>query len=374
MPKQLNKEITKYTLKSRKVRYRFKTYLGMDDSGKRVMVTRQGFKTYQEANIVYKKLRAKGTQGYSKPKQATVEQIWILWFDNYKKHAKESTAHKMEETYDNHIKTDFGNVYIDKIKPAKIQKWINNLSTVLVKYRPAFNLLNNLINYAIALSYATINPTKRVIVPAKTSVKKRRDTKNNYYDSPEQVREFLNAAKKDSEIAYMYFKLLSSTGLRKSEALALKWDDIDFEKNVIHVTKTINVGFNNVELIAPPKTKESYRDVPLSKSLKADLMKHRSNIYDFVFCKTNGDHLNLATPAHWLQRIYKNNSNLKQITIHGFRHTFATLMLQPGTGNTPKDVQKILGHSTIDMTLNIYTHESKKGQQNIIRSIDALNI
>ena len=172
----------------------------------------------------------------------------------------------------------------------------------------------------------------------------------------------------------MYFKLLSSTGLRKSEALALKWDDIDFEKNVIHVTKTINVGFNNVELIAPPKTKESYRDVPLSKSLKADLMKYRSNIYDFVFCKANGDHLNLATPAHWLQRIYKNNSNLKQITIHGFRHTFATLMLQPGTGNTPKDVQKILGHSTIDMTLNIYTHESKKGQQNIIRSIDALNI
>lgn len=374
MPKQLNKEISKYTLKSGKVRYRFKTYLGMDDSGKRVMVTRQGFKTYQEANTIYNKLRANGTQGYTKPKQATVEQVWNIWFDNYKKHAKESTAHKMKQTYDNHIKTDFGNAYIDKIKPSKIQKWINQLSTVLVRYRPAFNLLNNLITYAIVLGYANINPTKKIIVPAKTSVKKRRDTKNNYYNSPEQVREFLNAAKEDSEISYMYFKLLSSTGLRKGEALALKWGNIDFMHNVIHITQTLDVGFDNAEFIAPPKTKESYRDVPLSKSLKTDLMTYRNNIYDFVFCKANGDHLNLGTPAHWLRRIYKNNPNLKQITIHGFRHTFATLMLQPDTGNTPKDVQKILGHSTIDMTLNIYTHESKKGQQNIIRSIDALNI
>mgnify|MGYP003185814088 CR=1 FL=1 len=372
MPKRKNSDIKDYTLKNGEKRYKFQTYLGLDDNGKRVMVTRQGFRTYTEANEEYEKLRAKGTQGYTKPKQTTVEEVWKLWFDNYKRHAKEATAHKMEQMYKYHVKPDFGNNYVDKIKPPKIQKWINHLSTTLVQYRSAFNLLNNLIKYSIVMGFASYNPMTRVLVPKKTT-KKRRDTKNNYYSSTEEVTKFLDAAKNDSEMAYVFFKLLVSTGIRKGEALALKWSDIDFKNNIIHITKTVDVGFHNKELIRSPKTKESTRDVPLSKNLKVDLLKYRSNLYEYIFCKANGDHLSLSTPASWLARIYKNNTELKQITVHGFRHTFATLTLQPGMGNTPKDIQKILGHSTVDMTLNIYTHESKKGQQNVIRSIDALN-
>lgn len=373
MPKRLNKEITKYTLKSGAPRYKFKTYLGMDDNGKRVMITRQGFKSYSEAISVYEKLRAQGTQGYTKPKQISVNNLWELWFETYKKQSKESTAHKMEQMYQHHIKPDFGNLYIDKIKPPKIQKWINNLSTELVQYRTAFNLLNRLIKYAIALDYMNVNPLMRVIIPNKTS-RPHRDTKSNYYDSSQQVSQFLDIAKKYDMTAYVFFKLLVSTGLRKGEALALKWSDIDFEKNLIHINKTIDVGFNNVEIIRSPKTKDSTRDVPLSTSLKNELLQYRSNVFEFVFCKSNGRHLGLNVPAYWLKKIYEIDPHLKRITVHGFRHTFATLMLQPGTGNTPKDIQKILGHSTIDMTLNIYTHESKKGQQNVIRSIDALKI
>lgn len=376
MPRRTIKAITEYKLKSGKKKYMFKAYLGLDETGKRVSVTRQGFDSYSEALTVYNKMRSKGTDNYTKPKQTTINEVWDLWFDNHKKQVKESSANKTYQLYKNHIKPYFGDLYIDKIKVAAIQKWINAKSTEIIRYHDVSNILNNLFKYGQVLGYNSSNPMDRIIVP-KVSADKHKNTKNNYYDSKEQLDEFLSAAKKQNIRKYTFFKLLSSTGMRRGEALALQWSDIDFDNNIIHITKTVADGLNNKQLVQAPKTKNSVRDIPLSNSLYEALIEYRKAnkiVYPLVFCKKDGSHLDLSAPANWLSYIYKANPKLKRITIHGFRHTFATLMLQPGTGNTPKDVQLLLGHENIKMTLDIYTHESEKGKNNVIKSINKLNL
>lgn len=374
MPKRKISEIKPYKLKSGKTRYKFQTYLGLDSFGKRIMVTRQGFKSYSEAEAKYTELRAKGSQGYVKPKQSTLDDVWSLWFDNHCNQVKESTANKTKQVYTNHIEPYFGKCYVDKIQTASVQKWINQKSKEIVKYRNAYNILNNLLKYSRVLGYLQINPLDHVMVP-KIIHKKKRD--DNYYDNREELEKCLEAAKKQNIRKYTFFKLLASTGLRKGEALALEWSDIDFDSSTIHITKTLAQGLDNKQIIQPPKTPHSYRDVPMSNNLSKALKDYRRSekiLYPIVFCKQDGTHLNLSAPSNWLHYLYKKNKDLKRITVHGFRHTFATLMLQPGMGNTPKDVQMILGHENIKMTLDIYTHESEKGKLNAAKAVNTLNI
>lgn len=376
MPRMSNRAIKKYTKKDGQTYYKFQTYLGKDETGKSIFVTRQGFTSYSEANDVFEKLRAKGTQGYVHKKQIKLSKVWQLWFANHMRQVKESSANKTQQVYRNHIAPYFANQYVDQIRIPALQNWINNKANEIVKYRDAFNILNNLFKYAQIMDYLKNNPLDRIIVPKKTT-RPRRNIGNNYYDSQAELNEFLKAAKKQGIRKYAFFKLLSSTGLRKGEALALKWSDIDFNKHLIHVTKTLTQGFEDKLIIQSPKTKNSLRDVPLSNSLAKVLVDYRKQskiIYPLIFCKVNGNYLNLSAPSNWLHYIYKDNPKLKRITVHGFRHTFATLMLQPGTGNTPKDVQMILGHENVQMTLDIYTHESAKGKRNALRSINMIGL
>lgn len=83
MPKT-DSHIKEYKSKNGERRFKFHLYLGLDENGKRVNITRQGFTNYNDAKTTYDKLRASGTQGYTKPKQIKVDEMYNLWFENYK--------------------------------------------------------------------------------------------------------------------------------------------------------------------------------------------------------------------------------------------------------------------------------------------------
>lgn len=149
-------------------------------------------------------------------------------------------------------------------------------------------------------------------------------------------------------------------------------------------------------MVNSPKTKQSNRTVPLSANLKQVLLDYRKSekvVSDKIFHTVNGNYLALSKPTQWLDRVYtkdheinekyakkykldKNyvlNKDLKHITIHGFRHTFATLLIE-NTDVKPKTVQMLLGHANIQMTLDIYTHINSKNKEDAIKSISQLNI
>lgn len=374
MPKRDDKKIKPYYLKDGTQKYILQAYLGQDAQLHRIMVTRQGFDTYAEAEAKYHELKANFNKDYVKPHQIKVSELWNQWFENHKLTVKESSANKNYQWYKNHIEPTFGESYVDKITVVSVQRWINSEFKKFSKYRDAYNLFNRFMTYGYKLGYMKSNPLDKVIVPKKV---KQRSDKENYYDNIQDVNTLLNAAKKQSLRKYTFFKLLFSTGIRKSEALALEWSDVDFKNHIIHITKTLAQGLDNKQLIQPPKTMHSYRDVPMSTTLEKSLLDYRRNqkvIFPVIFTKANGDYLNLAAPSNWLNYVYKENPTIKRITIHGMRHTFATLMLQPDTGLTPKDVQTILGHESIDMTLNVYTHESEKGKNLAVKIMNQMDI
>lgn len=377
MPKRTNNEITSYKLKSGKKRWKFQTYLGLDDKGQKVSVTRQGFRTYNEAISEYNKLRAQGTQGYQKPKQIKVDEMYKLWFKSYKGQVKESTASKNLQVYTNHIKPIYGNQYMDKIKVKSVQEFADEKAQKLVKYKDVVRQLSTLYEYAIRLGYAKNNPVKRIIMPKKTS-RPRRDIKHNVYTRKE-LNEFLEEAKHTNPRTYTYFKILASTGLRRSEALALTWKDIDLKNSKLQVNRTLAYGYNSKPIVQKPKSPMSHRTLPISPNLKKVLIKYKDYQHKQkpcsikLFYTINGKWLALSKPAQWLDSIYKKNLSLKRITIHGFRHTFATLLINE-TNVKPKTVQMLMGHENIKMTMDIYTHITKTNKDDAKRSLKALNI
>ena len=270
MPKRKNTSIKDYKLKSGKKRYEFVISLGQNSNGDRVQVHRRGFKTYAEAEAAFNKLSQTKPDNFVKQKQIKVSELRDLWFENYKTEVKESTANKNKQVFDNHVIPDFGNQYVDKITVAELQKWADRKAKQIVKYRDAINEFNALFEYGIRLNYVSENPLKRIIIPKKTS-RPRRDTEHNVY-TRDELNQFLEVAKEYGLVQYTYFKLLSATGLRKSEALALTWQDIDLKAGTLSVNKTLAYGLDNKTIIQPPKSPKSKRILPISDSLKEVLI------------------------------------------------------------------------------------------------------
>lgn len=374
MPKRKNSSIKEYYLKSGAKRYMFKIYIGLKN-GKKIETTRRGFKSYAEAEEVFNQLNIEKADSFVKQKQITVDEMYELWFERYKATVKDSTANKTSISYRVHVKPIFGNQYMDQISVKDIQLWADKLATKLVKFNEPIFILRSFYEYAIRMNYVAINPVKNIIMPAKTS-RPRRNIDDNVY-SRSELNTFLKAAKDYNLRAYTYFKLLASTGLRKSEALALTWEDIDFLNNVIDVNKTLAIGLENKLQVQPPKNKSSIRQIPISSNLSTTLKEYKiSNeiISNKVFHNIKGNYLSLSKPGKWLDSIYTHApKELKHITVHGFRHTFATLLISE-TKVKPKTVQMLLGHSDIQMTLNIYTHVNKQNKKEAVNVLNELNI
>ena len=228
MPKIRNTAIKAYTTKKGEKRYMFKTYVGTDElTGKVHQITRKGFKSQTEANEEFKRIRSEGVTPELNTTTTTMDELFELWFETYKHSVKESTAMKTKQMYIVHVRPVFGKSRIDKIAPAHIQKYMDKLSSDLIKYKTIYNYINRMYKYAISLNLISSNPAANIILP-KRSEREHRDTANNFYNRSE-LNNFLDTAKEISKPIYMYFYLLASTGLRKSEALALTWDDIDFD-------------------------------------------------------------------------------------------------------------------------------------------------
>lgn len=393
MPKRTNDKIKSYVLKNGQKKFYFQIYLGKNSSGKKIITTRRGFKSYAEAETAYNQLSQIKADNFIKQKQIIVRELYNLWFENYRHQVKESTANKTNTNYRVHIDPVFGENFIDQIRVKDLQIWVDNLSKKLVKYRDPVGIMKAIFEYGMRLGYISDNSINKIIVPKKSS-RKRRDIENNVYNQQE-LDHFLNVAKQVNNRVYLYFKLLSGTGMRKGEALALTWNDIDLINDTIQINKTLSYGMNNRLIVSSPKTKTSTRTIPLPESLKLLLLEYRRSekiLSDKIFHTINGHYLSLSKPAQWLNQVYTKdheinvsfaqenklddnyvlNKDLKKITIHGFRHTFATLLIE-NTNVKPKTVQMLLGHANIEMTLDIYTHINERNQVDAINAMNKLD-
>ncbi|MBP2058639.1 integrase [Lactobacillus colini] len=379
MPKR-DKNIKVVTLKSGEKRYKFNTYVGsvaVPGTRKKQRVFKSGtFKTYNEAKVAYDKVRADGVgHNYAASKQKTVDEVYQEWVKYYEKSVTGGTYHVTTRNYELHIKPALGDMYIDQIESSAFQQWVNELADSIVNYKAIIAVFNRIYKYGIIKKYCLPqdNPMFYALIPKKG--KKGKDTKDNFYTLSE-LKEFLEAAKSYSYRSYVYFYLIATTGMRKGEANALTWSDVDFENQTISITKTRTIDKNNKQITKNgTKTPNSTRKVVISTSVTKELKKYKAitqtDKTDLVF-HIRYHALSKGYPSDWLKVIYRNNPTLKVITPHGFRHTFATIM-RNSSNVKDLDVQFSMGHDSISMT-NHYTHKTAEESQRILEALKKMDL
>ncbi|GAA3020505.1 site-specific integrase [Tetragenococcus solitarius] len=359
--------------------WQFRAYLGKNPkTGKDTLTTRQGFKTKKEAQLALSRLQVQYEKGeYNRPEKdsKTFQEVFDLWKVNYKHTVKESTYVKAISQYRVHTLPVFGKKKIDEITVTEVQKFANENVNKFVKYRDFITDISRIFEFAIRLGIVESNPTQRITIPKrKESVYK--EKRLNYY-TKEELAKFLACSKEQQPYyIYTFFQLLSASGCRQGELLGLEWSSVDFEEECIHIVQTLARGENRRLYLEQPKTKHSKRDISLDDETMAVLKKWKMQQKEYLFqfgIKPNEEHqlvfsniensfIQLSKPRTWLLQNVKKN-NLREITIHGLRHTHATLLLEAGL--QPKTVSERLGHTSTQITNDLYGHVTKKMEKEV---------
>lgn len=282
-----------------------------------------------------------------------------IWLKTYKNGVEYNTYEMYRRCIEKHIKTaDIAAVKLSLLKTADIQRLINE--KVAAGYtKTVTNLrqtLNQMFNMAVENDLIYKNIAKNIEVPVFGKKEKRTIT-------PDEKNAIAAADFTLKERAFVYLCLYA--GLRRGEALALSAGDIDFKCNSIKISKTLIFKNNIPEIKHTPKTKSSIRTVPLSEPLKSTLKEYMSTLTGVqLFSSPNNALMTETAYRRMWQRILKKiNAEIKaekplavdsDLTAHILRHTFATTLFYAGID--VKTAQKLLGHSSVAITLDIYTH------------------
>lgn len=371
--------IKKYTTKNGETRYLFQTYLGIDPAtGKERRTTRRGFKTMKEAkqaernlllDVEENGLPSNQSDGFQDP---TFEELASLWLENYKTTVKPSTFENVRSKVEKMTEEHFKEMKLKKITVAYCQRVVIELSKSYVLYNHYLSVINRIFKYAVLMDVLNSNPFDKVIKP-----KSRQTQRKGNFLTKEELKEFLKLAQ-NTTLSYFFplVHLMAYTGLRQGEALALKWSDIDFENKRITVDKTA-VRIKERQTLQTPKTKKSKRVISIDpatlsilKSWKKDQIKiyfkngkHFEGDENFIFTNQRAEWVHIHNFIRYFKRFIADHG-LKPITPHGLRHTHASLLFSAGV--EPKNISDRLGHSTVQITLDLYTHITEEQRSDTV--------
>ena len=374
--------IKKYTTKNGETRYLFQTYLGIDPAtGKERRTTRRGFKTMKEAkqaernlllDVEENGLPSNQSDGFRDP---TFEELASLWLENYKTTVKISTFENVRVKVKKMTEEHFKELKLKKITVAYCQRVVIELSKSYVLYNHYLSVINRIFKYAVLMDVLSSNPFDKVIKP-----KSRQTQRKGNFLTKEELKEFLKLAQ-NTTLSYFFplVHLMSYTGLRQGEALGLKWSDIDFENKKITVDKTA-VRIKEKQTLQTPKTKNSKRVISIDsatlsilKSWKKDQIKiyfkngkHFEGDENFIFTNQLGEWVHIHNFIRYFKRFIA-DYDLKPITPHGLRHTHASLLFSAGV--EPKNISDRLGHSTVQITLDLYTHITEEQRTDTVEKL-----
>lgn len=289
---------------------------------------------------------------------------------------KSATKEKYEGIYRNYIKnSDLSQIKMKDLKAKDIQVYYNKLFNN-GKSANCVKMLNKLVGACVRYAYDNdiiIKDFSRSIVLPKEDEKSKLDKKNtvNPFTLDEQ-KQFIKAIKGHNY--EMLFLTALNSGMRQGELLALTWNDINFKHNYIKVNKNLSIvndvtkegrGVALLE-VQTPKTKNGIRVINIPELLTKQLKQYKTNqskyrvklgnLYEnnnLVFCDNFGKYLDRRYLLDIYKKVLKDN-DIKLRKFHDLRHTYATRLFE--LGENPKTVQELLGHSSLSITLDTYTH------------------
>lgn len=354
-------------------KYLLSVSVGYNSNGKQVVRTKMvDANSDLEARRCYAKFETEVLGGHKVQtrKSLRLSEFADIWLRDYcNKNLSPSTVVGYRNQLRLRIIPELGYKKIDKIMPMDIIRFINimqekrnrfdhrekSLSDEVISY--AFHVLASMLHDAVEWQLIDSNPCDTVPRP---KVHHRKIVLPPEKDITAIIRELGEAPLKYRTLAF----LAIATGMRRGEILGLKWTDIDFDKGLLHVERTVQVIERQL-VLKEPKTVSSQRTIALPAFLidllneyKAEqdklkeLLLNRWLNQDWIFTTWNGRYMNPSTPSQWLHDFLL-EKGLAMISFHALRHLSATILISEGI--PLKNVSSRLGHSDIRTTANIYS-------------------
>lgn len=241
-----------------------------------------------------------------------------------------------------------------------------------------FSTLRNIMEYARRFHYIQTDPCQDL----SQKEKPQRGKKQIDFLDPEDARQFIAALENEPLFWQAFLNLLITTGLRRGEAVALQWGDVDQEKQIITVRRNVTADKDSPDKlhIGTTKTGEE-RTVPISPRVLALLMALKRQQQDkyhvvmmptaYIFCSDADPYRPIypTQPTRWQSKFTKRH-NLPRVSPHDLRHTAATLALESGANL--KQVQDLLGHADASTTMAFYAGVTEEAQRRTVEGIESL--
>jgi integrase len=310
------------------------------------------------------------------PKRMSLSDFLTSWLEDSVKPSVRVTTYENYKTLVNtHIMPSLGQVQLQKLSPQQIQQFLNyklesGLSTRTVQY--LLVLLRRSLGLAVKWALVQRNVALLVDPP-------RVKSKVIQPFTPAQARQFLEALRGDKFEAL--YTVALALGLRRGEALGLRWDDIDWEKGTLTIRASLQRAEGKLQLLEV-KTDRSRRVVKLPKLALLALKSHRTRqLEDRLLAGARWKEHGLVFPTgigtpYDPRRLNEDfekalkRAGLPRIRFHDLRHSAATLLLAQGV--PVKTISELLGHSTTRMTLDVYAHVLETMKQEAADSMDAV--
>ena len=354
-------------------RYCKQVFLGYKDDGRRKFRTVYG-QTIKEVEKKSRELVNQIDIGINLIDELTVREWSEIWLKTFKVDIANNTFVRYAGIVRNQINPVIGDMPLEKVRIHIVQRLINSL---IGEYSPASvkktkDVLHQMFQQAVRSQYIPINPAENIAVP--------KHFQNNREVIParhkKEIERFCEKYKHGAFIMTLLY-----TGMRRGEILALTVKDIDFENGMINVDKAVEFICNHPN-VKVPKTPKSIRKIPILNPLipYLKILTTGKSKDDLLFPGYDGELYTKSSVQRLFRafnRDYNNYINryreeddyeLVHFTMHQFRHTFCTMLYEADVD--VKTAQEILGHNSVTVTLDIYTHLS---QQRKKMNVDKIN-
>ena len=322
-------------------------------------------KTVREVDDKIAELRSSSNKGVVvDDRSTTLAELAERWLARKKVEVELNTYVGYENCVNVHILPKIGKFRLKDLKKHHLQDLLTALvaegkTATAQKVRVT---LGQLVDEAVENEYIFKDIAKTLSVPRAQKTKKRALALLSVAQLPLKQRVFIDT--------------IQCTGIRRGEALALTPDDVDTVSKKITINKT--VVFKKNQSFIKPRTKsdEGMRTLPIPDKLNEELKELIADTEKYLFSKSDGELMTRTGFRRFWEQICKNiekstgNALPKDVTPHIFRHTYATKLFSAGVD--VKTAQYLLGHASVKVTLEIYTHLEKQNVDKFAQVIDKL--